>query len=146
MLMACKVKSLSQQRDKNRYMTEERVAALDKIGMIWNVPDYIWEEIFSAALRYHRENGDLNVPANYVDDEGISLGQWICGLRSNRNGTAKNGKPLTDEQIARLDAIGMRWGSKYDRQWDEAFDALCSYHNKHLCGEKDEAGEYRNVV
>lgn len=144
--MACKVKSLSQQRDKNRYMTEERVAALDKIGMIWNVPDYIWEEIFSAALRYHRENGDLNVPANYVDDEGISLGQWICGLRSNRNGTAKNGKPLTDEQIARLDAIGMRWGSKYDRQWDEAFDALCSYHNKHLCGEKDEAGEYRNVV
>ena len=116
---------------KNRYMTEERVAALDKIGMIWNVPDYIWEENFSAALRYHREKGDLNVPSNYVDDEGIKLGQWICGLRSNRNGTAKNVKPITDEQIARLDAIGMRWGSKYDRQWDEAFDALCSYYNKY---------------
>ena len=116
---------------KNRYMTEERVAALDLIGMIWSVPDYIWEEYYAAAVRYHRENGDLNVPANYVDDEGIRLGQWICGLRSNRNGTAKNVKSLTDEQIARLDAIGMRWGSKYDCQWDEAFEALCSYYNKY---------------
>ena len=116
---------------KNRYMTEERVAALDMIGMIWNVPDYIWEEYYAAAVRYHHEHGDLNVPSNYVDDEGVKLGQWICGLRSNRNGTAKNVKPLTDEQVARLDAIGMRWGSKYDRQWDEAFDALCSYYNKY---------------
>ena len=33
---------------KNRYMTEERVAALNKIGMIWNVPDYIWEGYHSG--------------------------------------------------------------------------------------------------
>ena len=115
---------------KNRYMTEECIAALDKIGMIWNVPDYIWEENYAAAVRYHREHGILNVPAKYVDDEGIKLGQWIQGLRSNRNGTAKTVKPLTDEQIARLDKIGMIWGSKYDIQWNEAFAALCDYHKR----------------
>ena len=111
-------------------MTEERIAALDKIGMIWNVPDYIWEENYAAAVRYHWEHGDLNVPAKYVDAEGIKLGQWIQGLRSNRNGTAKTVKPLTDEQIARLDAIGMIWGSKYDKQWDDAFRVLCNYQCK----------------
>lgn len=116
----------------NGNLTQVQIDRLNSIGMRWeSASDIAWERYYASAQTYYNEHGDLNVPSNYVDDEGVKLGQWICGLRSNRNGTAKNVKPLTDEQIARLDAIGMRWGSKYDRQWDEAFDALCSYYNKH---------------
>ena len=115
---------------KNRYLTEKRIDELDKLGMIWNVPDYIWEENYAAALRYHKKHGDLDVPYDYVDSEGVKLGQWITGLRSIRKGTAKRAKPISEEQIARLDAIGMIWGNKYDKQWNKAFQALCDYYDK----------------
>lgn len=60
--------------------SEERSARLDEIGMVWDVPDYLWEENYEAAVRYHRENGDLDVPAKYVDSEGICLefGSTVC--------------------------------------------------------------------
>ena len=48
---------------------------MDEIGMIWDVPDYIFEENYAAALCYHREHVDLNVPYNYIDGDGIRLGQ-----------------------------------------------------------------------
>ena len=114
----------------SKYITDERVAALDKIGMVWDVPDYLWEENYSAAVRYHHEHGDLDVPAKYIDSEGIKLGQWMKGLRSNRNGTAKKAKELTEEQIARLDAIGMIWETKYEKQWNDAFQELCDYYHR----------------
>ncbi|MBO5485227.1 MAG: helicase associated domain-containing protein, partial [Lachnospiraceae bacterium] len=90
--------------------------------------DYLWEENYAAAVRYHREHGDLNVPVRYVDSEGIRLGQWVNGIRSNRNRTDRKVKPLTDEQIARLDSLGMIWESKYEKQWNDAFQALCDYY------------------
>ena len=113
---------------KSKYMTDERIAALEKIGMVWDVFDYLWEENYAAAVRYHREHGDLNVPVRYVDSEGIRLGQWVNGIRSNRNRTDRKVKPLTDEQIARLDSLGMIWESKYEKQWNDAFQALCDYY------------------
>ena len=60
---------------KSKMLSPERIEALDKIGMIWDVPDYLWEENYAAAVRYHREHGDLNVPHNYIDDNGVKLGQ-----------------------------------------------------------------------
>lgn len=57
-----------------RYLNSERIEALEKIGMVWNVFDYLWEENYAAAVRYHREHGDLNVPCNYVDKDGVRLG------------------------------------------------------------------------
>ena len=98
--------------------------------MVWDVFDYLWEENYSAAVRYHREYGNLDVPYNYVDSEGIKLGQWLNGLRSCRRGTARKAAPLTDEQIARLDALGMIWGNKVEKRWNEDFQALCEYHKK----------------
>ncbi|ADU24057.1 Helicase associated domain protein [Ruminococcus albus] len=113
---------------RNSYMTDERVTALEKIGMVWDVLDYIWEEYYASAVTYHRKHGDLNVPVKYVDDNGIKLGQWLNNLRSSRNGTNRSYREMTDEQIARLDALGMIWENKYDRQWNEAFRALCEYY------------------
>lgn len=114
---------------KSRMLSPEKTEALDKIGMIWDVPNYIFEENYAAAVRYHREHGDLNVPHNYVDSEGIKLGQWLQNIRAVRTDTKKNYK-LSEEQIARLDALGMIWESKYEKQWNEAFQALCEYYQK----------------
>ena len=40
---------------KIRMLSPKKVEALDKIGMIWDVPDYIFEENYAAAVRYHLE-------------------------------------------------------------------------------------------
>lgn len=60
--------------------SEERSARLDEIGMVWDVPDYLWEENYDTAVRYHRENGDLDVPAKYVDSEEyvLEFGSTVC--------------------------------------------------------------------
>ena len=114
---------------RSKMLTEERIEALNSIGMIWNVPDYLFETYYAAAVRYHREHGDLDVPVRYVDSEGIRLGQWLTNLKTSRNQQAKNYK-LTEEQTARLDALGMIWGNRYEKQWDDAFQALCEYYQK----------------
>ena len=116
---------------KSRMLSAERIESLDKIGMIWDVLDYLWEENYAAAVRYHREYRNLDVPFDYIDSNGIRLGQWIQTLRSNRKGTIKNGyRELNSEQISRLDALGMIWGNKYEKQWNEAYQLLCEYYKK----------------
>ena len=130
---------------KSRFLSSERIEALNEIGMVWDVFDYIWEEYYSAAVKYHREHGDLNVPGKYVDSDGIKLGQWLNQLRVARNGTGKGYRELTDEQISRLDSLGMVWGNKLEVRWQAAFKALCYYYNKYgtfeiKCSYKTEDG------
>ena len=116
---------------KSRMLSAERIESLDKIGMIWDVLDYLWEENYAAAVRYHREYGNLDVPFDYIDSNGIRLGQWIQTLRSNRKGTIKSGyRELNLKQISRLDALGMIWGNKYEKQRNEAYQLLCEYYKK----------------
>ena len=115
---------------KRKYLSAERIEALEKIGMVWNVPDYLWEENYAAAVRYHREHGDLDVPTTYIDSDGIKLGQWLTNLRSSRKGTNK-GYKLTDEQIVRLDALGMIWENKNERRWNIAVNAYILYIKKY---------------
>ena len=114
---------------RSKFVTDERIAALDAIGMIWSVPDYLFESYYAAAVQYHQQHGDLEVPIGYVDENGIRLGQWLSNIRVTRKNGSKNYK-LTDEQVSRLDALGMFWGTKYEKQWNEAFAALCSYYQQ----------------
>lgn len=107
---------------QRNYLTEERIAELDKIGMIWDVPNYIFERIYYAALEYFRSHGDLDVPANYVSESGIRLGNSVRNYRAAR----KNGA-LNDLQIARLDEIGMLWDDKFTRTWENGFEHAKAY-------------------
>lgn len=110
---------------RSKLLSEERVAELDHIGMIWDVPDYIWEENYAAAVRYHKKFGNLNVPHDYVYEEDIKLGLWLGKMRTNRRTSSINIRDLTDEQIARLDGLGIIWQTKHEKQWNDAFQALC---------------------
>ena len=115
---------------RSNILTTERITELDKIGMIWDVIDYLWEENYAAAVRYHKKYGNLNVPVDYVDDNGIKLGIWLSNLKTIRKGTRNNVR-LTEEQIERLNELGMLWGSKLDKRWNDTFDELCAYKEKY---------------
>ena len=115
---------------QSAYLSAERVAALDAIGMVWDVPDYLWEQNYHAAVRYHRENGHLEVPADYVDENGIRLGAWLCSVRSWRKGQNKRAS-LTEEQVARLDALGMNWAGRHNTSWETAYAEARKYQQVH---------------
>ena len=115
---------------RSRYLTEERKKMLCALGMIWSKLDYYWERNFSAASEYYRKHGHLNVPATYIDPTGIRLGNWITNTRALYNGKARRGTPPSEEQIARLNAIGMVWNSN-ENQWEKGFSEAREYAFKH---------------
>lgn len=69
---------------KCSYLTAERIQELNNIGMVLDVPDYLWEKNYHSALEYHRKHGHLEVPIEYVDKNGLRLGYWLASLRSSR--------------------------------------------------------------
>lgn len=120
---------------QKNYLTEERIGELDKIGMVWDVPDYIFEKNYFAALEYFRAHGDLEVNAKYVSENGVKLGSWIKYLReAKRKGT------LTEGQILRLNEIKMRWGDKYSLQWENGFEHAEAYFKRF--GNLDASAKY----
>ena len=111
-----------------KYLSAERKKQLESIGMIWSKLDYYWEQNFSEALRYYRKNGDLLVPSNFVTDNGVRLGSWIFRQRKLHSGSCK-GTPLTAEQTARLNSIGMVWEPEDPRLM--SFNHVKGYYKEH---------------
>ncbi len=107
-------------------LTEQQIAQLDSIGMVWgNKNDVRWEQKFRAAERYYQEHGNLEVPRGYKTEDGTALGQWLIVQRSQRNDPQKQ-HLLTEERIRRLDSIGMVWDTDHAR-WDACYTAAVQY-------------------
>ena len=68
-----------------------------------------YAEVREISVRKKAEYGDLKVPINYVSPGGYALGKWIKRQRYTRQNPEKSGAVLTEERIAKLDTIGMRW-------------------------------------
>ena len=116
---------------RNSYLTPERVKALEAVGMVWDVPDYLWEQNYHAAVRYHREHGNLDVPYYYTDPDGVKLGVWIANTRFARRTEGTGRAALTGDQIARLDELGMIWENKNNAVWEKSYMAACRYRKKY---------------
>lgn len=110
------------------YLTEERIQKLDSLGMIWNKLDLLWERNYAACLEFYQEHRDLNIPVKYVSPNGLKIGVWLQKIRRNRaNG---NGR-LSQEQIDRLNAIGMVWEDTYTRQWEYGYRQALKWYEVH---------------
>ena len=109
---------------QQNYLTQDRIEALDKLGMVWDVPDYLWEQNYAACMEYHRMHGNLEIPSDYVSKDGLKIGTWLRNQRANK-------KRLTKDQIRRLEEIGMLWSTKYDRAWQAAYEEAKTYYESH---------------
>ena len=126
----CQIRSYRKCGIKSSYVTEERIKALDEIGMIWSVPDVIWERNYLAALEFFMENGHLDPPNDYVSKNGVRVGAWITRIRGLRS-TGSKYFNLTEEQIKKLDDIGMMWTGKYERMWMAGYREAKKYFEKY---------------
>ena len=116
-------------RKKSGRLSAERIAKLDEIGMVWDVPSAQWEQRYAQAKVYFEENGNLDVPTNYRCKDGFLLGMWIAGQRKARLGAGK-GKELTAEQVEKLTAIGMVWEQKQNDRWQSAYCRAEEYYRQ----------------
>ena len=75
-----------------------------------------WDMMYAEAAAFYRANGHLDIPRRYRTEANLPLGNWIMTQRTVRRGT-KSGI-LTEEQIKKLDAIGMIWESPHEMRWE----------------------------
>ena len=88
-----------------------------------------WDHYYSEASIYYAENGNLDIPRRYKTPMGLSLGAWLQLQRQIRSGTC--GGRLTQQQIERLDSIGMRWDNYNDLAWTKGYEEAEQYYAKH---------------
>lgn len=87
-----------------------------------------WQTMSEQAKKYYSENGDLEVPARFITNDGYSLGHWIYNQRAVRKGQQTGN--LSEEQIEKLNSIGMRWDLYTDYSWEKNFNAAKNYYEK----------------
>ena len=68
-------------REEGRHsvLTDERKAALDDIGFVWNSHEDTWEERLEELRRFHKEFRHCNVPKNYARNKALAV--WVKSQR-----------------------------------------------------------------
>lgn len=88
-----------------------------------------WDYMYLEAKQYFEENGNLLVPSKYITQSGYNLGAWLVAQRGIYNGTHIG--TLTEEQIEKLNEIGMCWLVAHERLWEERYlEAKAQYEKK----------------
>lgn len=106
-------------------LSDDRVAALDRLGMVWDKALTAWQRNYSEARQYYDEHGDLLVVPSHTTVSGCRLGIWIAKQRDNYQKDK-----LSAEQIVLLDEIGMAW-RPLDEAWQQAYQHACAYRERH---------------
>ena len=116
----------NRQRYLGGNLTQNRIERLEAIGMVWSTSNDLWEQNYAAATQYYLEHGDLEVPIKYETPSGFGLGVWLGAQRA-----AHKAGELPQEQVERLDALGMDWTNRNDRKWMSLYDVAAAYYHKH---------------
>lgn len=119
------------QAKKDGKLSRDQIEQLSSIGMVWNCADEKWETNYLEALRYFNREGNLLVPRKYITESGVRLGAWLGQMTRIYAEKQKGAAPLSQEQIQRLEAIGMVWGDRNEGQWQKAYVQAKQYFEKH---------------
>lgn len=116
----------NRQRYLGGNLTQNRIERLEAIGMVWSTSNDLWEQNYAAATQYYLEHGDLEVPIKYETPSGFGLWVWLGAQRA-----AHKAGELPQEQVERLDALGMDWTNRNDRKWMSLYDVAAAYYHEH---------------
>ena len=92
-------------------MTEERQAALEKIGFEWGSENDIrsWQTRYDELVAFQQQNGHCNVPTKYTLNK--PLGLWVSNQRRFYK-LLRQGKRscMTAERVTALEKTGFECG------------------------------------
>jgi hypothetical protein len=149
---------LSTQRNayKNKLpcLTTKRIELLEKIGIDWyntNNPNYNDskqknKEFLNSAKTYFCKFNDLNVPYDYVDENGIALGKWLQSIRKTYSSYDEQILKRNPEEIILkenrlsvttlkdLNAMHMVWKVDSSTDWNYKYELAKKFYkeNGHL--------------
>ena len=120
---------LSKQRRKRKlgWLSDDKIASLDALGMTWSPRDDAWEYGLAAAERFFNRERNLLVSADHIEGT-FPLGSWIVTRRAEFSGS-RSSSSLTSGRRAALDALGMTWSPR-DSQRDTALQYCHAYHDE----------------
>ncbi|MER5577071.1 DEAD/DEAH box helicase [Streptomyces massasporeus] len=111
----------------------DRIAQLDKLGMVWSHFDVAWEEGLAAARGWAVENGHLLAPLD-ATYQGYKVGIWLKNARAAARKATKieqrraQGLPvgsaagaLSDERREQLEDIDPSWCPAWPVEWQRCF-------------------------
>jgi hypothetical protein len=114
-------------------MDEDRVAQLEKLGMIWSHFDVAWEEGLPAARGWAAENGHLLAPLG-ATFQGAAVGIWLKNARAAARKAQEierrraEGLPvgssagaLSTERREQLEEIDASWCPNWPVTWQRCF-------------------------
>ncbi|MGW7513883.1 Helicase associated domain protein [Streptomyces massasporeus] len=111
----------------------DRIAQLDKLGMVWSHFDVAWEEGLAAARGWAVENGHLLAPLD-ATYQGYKVGIWLKNARAAARKATEieqrraQGLPvgsaagaLSDERREQLEDIDPSWCPAWPVEWQRCF-------------------------
>jgi len=108
-------------------LTAERIARLEAIGFEWTLRSLTpWDSRLEELKDYKAEHGHVQVPQKDKTHKGLA--RWVDTQRQQHR-LKKEGKKsqITDDRIAKLDDIGMKWVVTDPHSWETRYQELKEY-------------------
>jgi hypothetical protein len=97
------------QENKPSTMTDERLAALEKLGFVWDSHTALWDERYNELQEFVQTNGHANVPSTYPPIPKLAI--WVkCQRRQYKLLVAGQQSNMTYPRIELLNNLDFVWG------------------------------------
>jgi hypothetical protein len=92
-------------------MTDEREAALERLGFVWDSQGAIWEERRNELRAFKDVHGQCNVPANFSENRQLAI--WVkCQRRQYRLFCNAEHSNMTKDRFEKLSELGFVWNPR----------------------------------
>lgn len=125
-------------RYKDGLQTSVRRAALEELGVVWDVLEHQRQRVLDELRAFKKTHGHLSIPAGYVTpgDHPLDLFNAVRRLRD------RHAEGLLDaDHVKALNALGMVWENRREEIWSRFLADLDVYQRAH--GDLDVPQEYR---
>jgi hypothetical protein len=96
-------------------MSNDRIAALEKLGFVWNSHDAVWEERLKVLKVYKAIFNDCNVPSDYAPNPQLAI--WVKRQRRQYKFLCdEEASTMTTHRIERLNELGFAWSGRKPKQ------------------------------
>ena len=115
---------------RNRRLPEDKIRMLQQIGMVWDVSEYQWDCSYDLCRKYYEQYG-CPPPTTYIAEDGNAPGKWLSRIVIHHVDNNERYSKLRDDQIERLEQIGVVFERQNDLSWNRAFAEAEEYYRIH---------------
>lgn len=89
---------------------KEKARRLSKLGFVWVLREYEWDQALKALVKYKDEHGDCLVPEGYKTEDNFDLGHWVTKQRTDLHYNF-----LEESKMLKLHDLGFEWADDDDQ-------------------------------